>query len=48
MRFCFWGDENVLKLVSGDACKTCEFSIKKANKLYTLNGELYGMWIIPQ
>lgn len=37
----FWGDENVLKLDSGDGYKT--LNVLKTTELYTLNGEFSVM-----
>ena len=46
MKISVRNDENVLELDSDDGCTT--LNIHKTTELYTLKGDLYGIWIISQ
>lgn len=40
-------DKNFVKLDCGDG-RTTLWIYKKSIELYTLNGQIYGIWILPQ
>ena len=45
IRVYFQNDKNVLKLIVRIIANICEY-VKKHGSVYTVNGRIYGMWII--